>query len=114
MRISDWSSDVCSSDLPANSLFKPNANRYALVVGLIPVLDRSPAVSKESAMLLSSWSSGMTPASAFTTPISSRIRSEERRVGNECVSTCRTWWSPYNEKKQTHHTRKQNKTLNGN
>src|SRR3546814_11783642 len=26
-------------------------------------------------------------------------RSEERRVGNECVSTCRSWWSPYPEKK---------------
>src|SRR3546814_11175175 len=23
------------------------------------------------------------------------VRSEERRVGNECVSTCRSWWSPY-------------------
>src|SRR3546814_5823275 len=23
------------------------------------------------------------------------LRSEERRVGNECVSTCRSWWSPY-------------------
>src|SRR3546814_14373467 len=27
------------------------------------------------------------------------IRSEERRVGKECVSTCRSWWSPYNLKK---------------
>src|SRR3546814_13326123 len=23
------------------------------------------------------------------------VRSEERRVGKECVSTCRSWWSPY-------------------
>src|SRR3546814_19031056 len=28
------------------------------------------------------------------------IRSEERRVGKECVSTCRSWWSPYNYKKK--------------
>src|SRR3546814_14775291 len=28
--------------------------------------------------------------------INSKIRSEERRVGKECVSTCRSWWSPYN------------------
>src|SRR3546814_13316984 len=28
-------------------------------------------------------------------------RSEERRVGKECVSTCRSRWSPYHEKKQT-------------
>src|SRR3546814_16553715 len=25
-----------------------------------------------------------------------RLRSEESRVGKECVSTCRAWWSPYN------------------
>src|SRR3546814_12431009 len=33
-------------------------------------------------------------------------RSEERRVGKECVSTCRSRWSPYPEKKQisTKHT----------
>src|SRR3546814_14177581 len=30
------------------------------------------------------------------------LRSEERRVGNECVSTCRSRWSPYNLKKKTH------------
>src|SRR3546814_11962149 len=29
------------------------------------------------------------------------IRSEERRVGKECVSTCRSRWSPYHEKKKT-------------
>src|SRR3546814_16214490 len=29
-----------------------------------------------------------------------RVRSEERRVGNECVSTCRSRWSPYHEKKK--------------
>src|SRR3546814_16393389 len=31
--------------------------------------------------------------------VSIRIRSEERRVGKECVSTCRSRWSPYNSKK---------------
>src|SRR3546814_16818412 len=31
-------------------------------------------------------------------------RSEERRVGKECVSTCRSRWSPYHEKKKTHTT----------
>src|SRR3546814_13427984 len=30
-----------------------------------------------------------------------RCRSEERRVGKECVSTCRSRWSPYHEKKKT-------------
>src|SRR3546814_20728271 len=32
---------------------------------------------------------------APTLAMSPRFRSEERRVGNECVSTCRSRWSPY-------------------
>src|SRR3546814_19910255 len=27
--------------------------------------------------------------------LAARLRSEARRVGEECVSTCRSWWSPY-------------------
>src|SRR3546814_8745210 len=63
MRISDWSSDVCSSDLVAGGL----------PVGLM-LLARN---GQDSRLL--------------------RIatRSEERRVGKECVSTCRSRWSPY-------------------
>src|SRR3546814_16979760 len=38
-------------------------------------------------------------------------RSEERRVGKECVSKCRSRWSPYNKKQQLHIRSKQN-TLN--
>src|SRR3546814_12743108 len=30
-------------------------------------------------------------------------RSEERRVGKECVSTCRSRWSPYHSKKNTYY-----------
>src|SRR3546814_11239544 len=37
-------------------------------------------------------------------------RSEERRVGKACVSTCRSRWSPYHEKKKTIDTAKQNQT----
>src|SRR3546814_20739121 len=32
------------------------------------------------------------------------FRSDERRVGKECVSTCRSRWSPCHEKKQNSHT----------
>src|SRR3546814_11120324 len=32
-------------------------------------------------------------------------RSEERRVGKECVSTCRSRWSPYHYKKESTHTK---------
>src|SRR3546814_16350001 len=33
-------------------------------------------------------------------PVERRIRSEERRVGKECVSTCRSRWSPYHSKQK--------------
>src|SRR3546814_5524710 len=61
MRISDWSSDVCSSDLP-------------------------PSLSARAVQSISS--------SHFSTK-DLTYRSEERRVGKECVSTCRSRWSPY-------------------
>src|SRR3546814_9667586 len=73
MRISDWSSDVCSSDLtgpPRLSPPPPPINR--------PSRRRSP------------------PSSANSTCHDVRFpRSDERRVGKECVSTCRSRWSPY-------------------
>src|SRR3546814_12452681 len=37
---------------------------------------------------------------AFTDPNSPLLRSEERRVGKECVSTCSSRWSPSNTKKR--------------
>src|SRR3546814_19257690 len=33
--------------------------------------------------------------------VSAALRSEERRVGKECVSPCRSWWSPYHEQKKS-------------
>src|SRR3546814_1354945 len=63
MRISDWSSDVCSSDLSLD-LFEQE-----------PRLDQARAIGALLAERLE--------------------RSEERRVGKECVSTCRSRWSPY-------------------
>src|SRR3546814_5877878 len=70
LRISDWSSDVCSSDL----------------IFLTP-----------SSICNSSGSS-------LDHQSSNRTRSEERRVGKECVSTCRSRWSPYHYKKYQHLT----------
>src|SRR3546814_10888426 len=76
MRISDWSSDVCSSDLQGGPLVgvqelkqwhfgqQANHGRHA---------DSSSPVTREAP----------------------DVRSEERRVGKECVSTCRSRWSPY-------------------
>src|SRR3546814_5537134 len=77
MRISDWSSDVCSSDLPAgHDLPLPPA-----AAGLLVRDRREPAPG------------GAPCADPRNRP--SPRRSEERRVGKECVSTCRSRWSPY-------------------
>src|SRR3546814_11716349 len=73
MRISDWSSDVCSSDRrPCWRLGSgmPRRRRDASRDGTSQPISGTPP------------------------------RSEERRVGKECVSTCRYRWSPYNEKKK--------------
>src|SRR3546814_14460922 len=43
-----------------------------------------------------------------------RFRSEERRVGKECVSTCNSRWSPYNKKKKQRDTTTQLKTKHTN
>src|SRR3546814_18392587 len=83
MRISDWSSDVCSSDLHRRGprrrhrLFEPV---YRGARQLPPPVDRL---------------GGHGPRQ----PPRRRFRSEERRVGKECVSTCRSRWSPYHLKK---------------
>src|SRR3546814_7201225 len=71
MRISDWSSDVCSSDL----LFFKILHSYQMVIFMISRGRARP------------WGRRLgNPRHA---------RSEERRVGKECVSTCRSRWSPY-------------------
>src|SRR3546814_4434552 len=81
MRISDWSSDVCSSDL----LAKPAATIFAAGFA-----NRIPC----GALLLVS-DQPMIPEGVKTETSDRNIRSEERRVGKECVSTCRSRWSPY-------------------
>src|SRR3546814_18291585 len=93
LRISDWSSDVCSSDLPS-------------VAGLPP---RSPARPVESLARpdrrREPWrracaeSIGERADRVVFVDIHARCRSEERRVGKECVSTCRSRWSPDHYKK---------------
>src|SRR3546814_15613215 len=82
MRISDWSSDVCSSDLKIARLERIDAEveqadaQFAVAA---PFGDGHQIVG------------GAAPGQ----------RSAERRVGKECVSTCRSRWSPYHS---TNHT----------
>src|SRR3546814_3587624 len=87
MRISDWSSDVCSSDLEVSSVREQLAD-YRLVRF---DMTRSDA---EQRALLDRYQLFGPPALQLFAP-SGDERSEERRVGKECVSTCRSRWSPY-------------------
>src|SRR3546814_12871059 len=89
MRISDWSSDVFSSDLDG-------VEQLA-----IPPQGRLGGICCQHMRLQPEASQG------FMDPFAAN-RSEERRVGKECVSTCRSRWSPYHSKKKrksndTHH-----------
>src|SRR3546814_20092626 len=96
MRISDWSSDVCSSDL--------HHEPAAQTVGHIEcarqrfdALARHPSLDEgEAAVPLRSVLAQQ--VAALNRPLLRPLeggRSEERRVGKECVSTVRSGWSPY-------------------
>src|SRR3546814_11418246 len=99
MRISDWSSDVCSSDLaaggtadifdlervevlrgPQGTLFGKNT-----VGGAINLISSRPTDTAYFKV----------NADVGTYGTINVRRSEERRVGKECDSTCRSRWSPY-------------------
>src|SRR3546814_10761204 len=77
MRISDWSSDVCSSDLSRVHDAKK----------------RNAFCTADSETRFVSFESSLTEVGGRES--SSSYRSEERRVGKECVSPCRSRWSPY-------------------
>src|SRR3546814_4456141 len=90
MRISDWSSDVCSSDLSAYQVVSPT-------FAAVPTRLICPGAST---MLPEVGASGVyaVPGAAVALATSSpvtQVRSEERRVGKVCVRTCRSRWSPY-------------------
>src|SRR3546814_11828508 len=123
MRISDWSSDVCSSDLyigswrealleqPYLTLEKwmqrlnaenkqPNIN-IAECHSIISKLSLKPFESEFKVLIM--WlpeylrEVGNSLLKLIEEPASRTLflRSEERSVGKECVSTCRSRWSPY-------------------
>src|SRR3546814_16601638 len=104
MRISDWSSDVCSSDLrspdyPACRTWTVSFCGSALCSVIGSPLCRQLGVCKgmpEESSMASRRSIG-----PFVRRKVRSIRSEERRVGKECVSTCRYRWSPYPYKQKT-------------
>src|SRR3546814_11086614 len=105
MRISDWSSDVCSSDLLGGdgqsaydrrqSGHLERAADLSVRLGIfrpVPEADRlrhGDGRAGEGSMMSVYVVGSAAAGTAFLS------RSEERRVGKECVSTCRSRWSPY-------------------
>src|SRR3546814_15970208 len=108
MRISDWSSDVCSSDLLALLVAGQCDQRSDSLCLRLGVSRCESLISRQQA---GAWLFGNLKFRAAKRGDGSRviasfgalgngdpfvkIRSEERRVGKECVSTCRSCWPPY-------------------
>src|SRR3546814_12625337 len=117
MRISDWSSDVCSSDLKeievaldsvANLDQDRILRRYLNVIEATLRTNYFQGASEGKAKPYLSFKldSRVIDDLPLTRPMveiaiyyprveAVHLRSEERRVGQECVSTCRSRWSPY-------------------
>src|SRR3546814_18472529 len=103
MRISDWSSDVCSSDL-----MKDDSEFLGTVAKDVEQhlpADADKAVARRTIDLAAVMDLNVVPVreAISNRPRADRVvrlqvsdgRSEERRVGKECVSTCRSRWLPY-------------------
>src|SRR3546814_9966832 len=89
MRISDWSSDVCSSDL---SILFPNQRWIAWLMRRRRAL--GVAAFGYAVLHLVFYLIDMETLKNILAEFWA-LRSEESRVGKECVSTCRSRWSPY-------------------
>src|SRR3546814_15275904 len=120
MRISDWSSDVCSSDfssVPASLNRKKMSGKPPFFSASLQIFIEAIA---DSGVLGEGFQMQMSPQAAATNAFQAQtatgklnaemiptrpsgchcsyMRSEERRVGKECVSTCRSRGSPYHSK----------------
>src|SRR3546814_16884700 len=97
MRISDWSSDVCSSDLDtASKIIEQAENR---------LVNHDENISKRLVSKVNSTNKASIEHISYPTKQHEHLevansvkklweRTEESRVGKECVSTCRSRWSP--------------------
>src|SRR3546814_19254064 len=97
MRISDWSSDVCSSDL---RLLVTGGPREVEALRDNPGLIGADLAKTRSFRRGKAWIAILCMAGVVTLAALEVMSSEERRVGTECVSTCSSRWSPdhYNKK----------------
>src|SRR3546814_17810024 len=102
MRISDWSADVCSSDLGIwGDRHRYQSTYWNHFDGMYFAGDGAKKDVDGDLWLLGRVDDVMNVSGhRLTTPeiehaLVSHPRSEERRVGKECVRTCRSRWSPY-------------------
>src|SRR3546814_20292549 len=86
MRISDWSSDVCSSDLRGYGLAAADSAQRGERIGADDGLSVEHAAAQREAL-----------DKTFVLGAHRLQRSEERGGGEEGVGTCRSRWSPYHE-----------------
>src|SRR3546814_19315159 len=98
MRISYWSSDVCSSDLFGNAVSNVSllAAEFTALTGLPAGALSDPKIEGmlafQNTLGLSEHPALLHAKQRFR--LAHARRSEERRVGKECVSPCRSRWSP--------------------
>src|SRR3546814_20541113 len=103
MRISDWSSDVCSSDLldghPTTLSWLGGVRGHRVQALGVEHFGQTGTVQDLYAHHRIDTAAIVAAANAASAGRPIRylraVRSEERRVGKECVSTCRSRWSPY-------------------
>src|SRR3546814_17702861 len=117
MRISDWSSDVCSSDLEEDArllsfldegfdAIVATSPQFMTALGIKTDYDKlndytdaqnQRVLAMEEAQLAEMKAAfdydALSPAGQLSYRLFENERSEERRVGKECVSTCRSRWS---------------------
>src|SRR3546814_16141610 len=100
MRISDWSSDVCSSDLIMG------VDDQVAFVAVSGQMDLRHATGRKAGQKHIGVEAVVMRTDIDVVDVEQQQavglfgqrreeRSEERRVGKECVSTCRSRWSPY-------------------
>src|SRR3546814_15767687 len=99
MRISDWSSDVCSSDLfPAVELqgqAAPGVSSGDALTAMENIAAKTLPDGFAYEWTALAYQQKAAGSSAVLIFLLAVVRSEERRVGKEWVRTCRSRWSPY-------------------
>src|SRR3546814_4407989 len=95
MRISDWSSDVCSSDLQEEEEATMAIDVKGWASKFKSLTDNDQTIAAMGKYYTCTFMYDMTDRKVIIEMLDGKVRSEERRVGKECVSTCRSRWSPY-------------------